>query len=148
MGILRSVLEANTFMTIASADAAGVPWATPVWFAHDRCVDLVWVSRPGARHSANIAGRPEVGIAVFDSTAAPADAQGVYVEAVARRVDRADEGFDRLLATFTERSVAEGLAAWTVDDVTEGAAHRLYVAHATAHYVLDSHDHRIPVTPD
>jgi hypothetical protein len=143
--LVRRIIEANRFMTIASADAAGVPWATPVWFAHDRYVDLVWVSRPEARHSANVAVRPEVGVVVFDSTVAPADAQGVYVEAVARRVEREDEALDHLLATFSDRSVAHGLAAWDVDDVTGAAPHRLYVARATAHYVLDGHDQRVAV---
>jgi hypothetical protein len=143
--LVRQVLDANAFMTIASADAAGVPWATPVWFAHDHYVDLVWVSHPDARHSANVAARPEVGIVVFDSTVAPAAAQGVYLEAVARRVDREDTAFDHLLATYAERSVARGLAAWTADEVTGDAAHRLYVAHATAHFVLDGHDRRTSV---
>ena len=145
MGIVRELLEANTFMTIATADAAGVPWATPVWFAHEVGVELVWASRPEARHSVNLGARPEVGIVVFDSTVAPADAQGLFVEAVAGEVSADD--LVRLLAAYSDRSVAEGLAPWDVADVTGDAAHRLYVARATAHFVLDGHDRRVAVAP-
>ena len=63
----------------------GPPWAISVWFAH-AAVDAdesVWVSRPGARHSQNIASRPAVAIAIFDSTVPVGGAAAVYVEAVA-----------------------------------------------------------------
>ncbi|MFL6120526.1 pyridoxamine 5'-phosphate oxidase family protein, partial [Actinophytocola sp.] len=33
--IARTILDANSFMTLATADGAGTPWATPVWFATD-----------------------------------------------------------------------------------------------------------------
>lgn len=48
---LGAIVEANAFMTLATADADGLPWATPVWFAHVDCAEFLWVSRPEARHS-------------------------------------------------------------------------------------------------
>ena len=33
-------------MTIATADADGTPWVTPVWFAPDGPDGLLWVSDP------------------------------------------------------------------------------------------------------
>jgi hypothetical protein len=30
--VLRSVVDANRFMTLATADEHGTPWASPVWF--------------------------------------------------------------------------------------------------------------------
>ena len=50
----KAMVDANAYMTIASADASGRPWATPVWFAHDRYTTFLWVSRPEARHSPSI----------------------------------------------------------------------------------------------
>jgi hypothetical protein len=45
------------------------------------------VSRPGARHSRNLAVRPEVGIVIFDSTVPEGEGQAVYVEALAAELD-------------------------------------------------------------
>jgi nitroimidazol reductase NimA-like FMN-containing flavoprotein (pyridoxamine 5'-phosphate oxidase superfamily) len=139
----RAIVDANAFMTIATADADGTPWATPVWFSHRAYAELVWVSRPGARHSRNIAARPEVGIVVFDSTVVPGEGRAVYAEARAGEVPA--EALDDLLSVYAERSVAQGLRVWTIDDVTGDAPHRLFVARTTAAYVLDERDRRQPV---
>ena len=32
----RRILEANRYVVLATVDAQGEPWATPVWFAHRR----------------------------------------------------------------------------------------------------------------
>ncbi len=144
----RRLIEANSYMTLATADSAGRPWATPVWFAH-AAVDgdeFVWVSRPGARHSQNIAGRPAVAIAIFDSTVPLGGAAAVYVEAVASEV-AADERA-AALAVYNERSVARDIRPWQEADVTGFAPHRLYRARASAVFVLDDRDQRIPVSGD
>jgi Pyridoxamine 5'-phosphate oxidase len=139
----RAIVDANAYLTLATADAAGTPWASPVWFAHDGYVRFVWVSRPDARHSQNVAARPEVGIVVFDSTVPVGGAQAVYVEATAEVVDDAD--LDRLIGVFSRRSEAQGGPPWTAADVAGDAAHRLYVARASAHYVLGPGDRRLSV---
>ena len=51
------------YMVLATADAAGLPWASPVWFAANDGREFYWVSRPEARHSRNLAVRAELGIA-------------------------------------------------------------------------------------
>src|SRR5215211_3043194 len=66
--VAREIIDANRYMTLATADGDGRPWASPVWYAHQGYTDLYWVSRPEARHSRNLAVRPEVGIVIFDST--------------------------------------------------------------------------------
>ena len=70
-------------MVLATADGAGAPWATPVWFATEDGRNLYWVSSPETRHSRNLAARPQVGIAIFDSTQAPGTGKGVYLSAMA-----------------------------------------------------------------
>ena len=67
--LARSVIDTNFYLTLATADQAGTPWASPVWYAHADYTEFVWISRPQARHSRNIAIRPAVGIVIFDSTA-------------------------------------------------------------------------------
>lgn len=66
---VRHIIEASRYLVLATADATGRPWSSPVYFAHIGCTEFFWVSSPEAAHSVNIAVRPEVGIAVFDSHA-------------------------------------------------------------------------------
>jgi hypothetical protein len=143
------VLAANTYMTLATADRDCRPWATPVWFGAVDCREFVWVSRPGARHSRNIAAVPAVGIVVFDSTVPVGGATAVYVEAEAAQVGDAGQHDDRAaaLAVYNDRGRAQGLPQWRDADVTGSAQFRLYRARASQVYVLDEHDHRVPV-PD
>jgi nitroimidazol reductase NimA-like FMN-containing flavoprotein (pyridoxamine 5'-phosphate oxidase superfamily) len=141
----RRIIDANGYLTLATADADGRPWATPVWFAHDGYTGFLWVSRPSTRHSANIAVRPEVSLVVFDSTAPINQGNAVYVEAVAEEVP--DAGIDAATAVYSAHAVANGGRPWRREDVVEPADFRLYRARATAHYVLDAHDSRVPVDP-
>ena len=67
---VRHIIEASRYPVLATADAAGRPWSTPVYFAHIGFTEFFWVSSPDVTHSRNIAARPEVGIAIFDSHAA------------------------------------------------------------------------------
>ena len=140
--VARSILDSNTYMTLATADEAGRPWASPVWYAHRDYRDFYWVSSPDATHSRNIAVRPELSIVIFDSHEA-GGWKAVYLSATAEQLDDLDEG----IAIFSRRSVEQGLPAWTPDKVRQPAKHRLYRATATEHFVLDPHDERIPVDP-
>ena len=54
--IARAVIDANGYMTIATADHAGQPWPSPVWYAHTGYQEFFWVSSPFTRHSRNLAG--------------------------------------------------------------------------------------------
>jgi hypothetical protein len=139
----RRVIDANLYMTIATADEVGSPWASPVYFAHADYREFIWVSKPGARHSQNIAARPHVGIAVFDSHAPISTGGGVYVAATAEEL----LGDDRhaALAAFSARSVGHGGGPFGVEDVEPPAALRIYRATASEHWVLDERDLRIPV---
>jgi hypothetical protein len=31
----REIVDRNRYLTVATADAAGRPWPSPVWYAHD-----------------------------------------------------------------------------------------------------------------
>ena len=106
--------------------------------------EFLWVSKPGARHSRNIAVRPEVGIVVFDSTVPISTGQGVYVDAVVDELtDSADLG--HYLELFSDSTVARGGRRFTPEDVAPGARLRFYRATATNHWLLDEHDERLPI---
>jgi len=141
----REIVDASSYLTLATASAEGVPWASPVWFAHENYTTFLWMSQPSARHSQNIAERADIALVIFDSNVSPRDRNAVFVEAAAEQVPDAD--LDRAVAIYSARSVARGLEPLEVHEVTGDASFRLYRAHASAHYVLeDEHDRRVRVT--
>jgi uncharacterized protein YhbP (UPF0306 family) len=141
--VVRAILDANRYMTLATADEPGSPWASPVWYATEDYGELFWVSSPDARHSHNISVRPQVAIAIFDSRQAPLTGQGVYIAATAGQLS--GSALDRGLATFSRIAQAQGLASWERSDVQSPARHRLYQATALQHFVLSDHDERLAV---
>jgi hypothetical protein len=132
--IARTIIDANLYMVLATADAAGHPWASPVYFANAGYAELFWVSSPDATHSRNIAVRPQVGIVVFDSQVPIGTGQGVYMAAVAEELTGRE--LQRGIEVFSHRSLAHGGVAWTPDDVQGAAGLRLYRASATEHWIL------------
>jgi len=142
--VATAIIDANAYMTLATADADGTPWASPVWFAADRYRQLLWVSRPAARHSRNVAARPDVGIVIFDSTVPEGQAQAVYLDARAEPAAEAD--LPRLMAVYSERSVARFDTPWPVAKVTGEAPLRLYVATVREVFVLDEDEQRMSVS--
>ena len=144
----RDIIEASRYLVLATADATGRPWSSPVYFAHIGFTEFYWVSSPDAAHSRNIVVRPEVGIAVFDSHAEIGTGQGVYMSAAATLVEDGEnaEGIE----AFSRRSVAHGGREWTSQDVRPGGGIRLYRATADSLWILAKDgqpDHRIPVPP-
>jgi|SRR4051812_1092668 nitroimidazol reductase NimA-like FMN-containing flavoprotein (pyridoxamine 5'-phosphate oxidase superfamily) len=135
----RRIIDANSYLTLATVDGQGQPWATPVWFAPRGCAEFYWVSRPGARHSRNIAGSPAVGIVVFDSTVPVGGGSAVYAEAEAVQVEAAHIG------VFSAHAKRRGIGEWTGSDVSGSAQFRLYRARVSRLFVLDDHDGRVPV---
>jgi nitroimidazol reductase NimA-like FMN-containing flavoprotein (pyridoxamine 5'-phosphate oxidase superfamily) len=141
----KAIVDANSYLTLGTADAVGTPWASPVWYAHASYREYFWVSRPGARHSQNIAVRPEVGIVIFDSTVPIGTGKAVYMAAFAEEVSDDDE-VARGIEVFSERSLAQGGRAWTPEDVGPSGRVRLYRARASEQFVLSPEDERLPLT--
>ena len=143
---VRDIIEANQYLVLATADATGRPWSSPVYFAHIDFTEFFWVSSVHVTPSRNIAARPEVGIVVFDSQAAIGTGQGVYMSAVAKLLGTGE--ISSGIEAFSRRSVAHGGREWTREDVRPGAGLRLYRATADSHWILAKDgrpDNRIPV---
>ena len=134
VAIARAIVDSNSYMTLGTADADGLPWASPVWYAPEAYGELFWLSSPEARHSRNLAARPELSIVIFDSTVRIGTGQAVYMSAIAAQPEGAD--LDRGLELFSRHSVARGGREWTHENVGR-AALRLYRARVLAHWVLD-----------
>jgi hypothetical protein len=142
----RTVLDDTRYAVLATADADGAPWVTPVWFAHDDLDRLYWLSWPGSRHSQLIERRPEIALTVFDTNAAPNEGTAFYATAHARQCP--DEQIDEGLEWVNRRSLAQGIGEVTRERITGGSRLRLYVADITEAWVLDQDadvDQRAPV---
>jgi pyridoxamine 5'-phosphate oxidase-like protein len=142
--LARRIVDANLYMVLGTADSEGRPWASPVYFAHAHYREFVWVSKPGAVHSQNIAVRPEISIVVFDSQVPIGTGQGVYMSAVAEQLT-GDER-EPAIEVFSQRSLAHGGGPFTVADVDDASRLRLYRAVASEQFALDANDFRVPVT--
>ena len=152
--LARTIIDSNQYMVLGTADRAGHPWVSPVWFASEDCKHFHWVSSSEARHSANVAARPEVAIAIFDSTVAVGGAQAVYMSGRAEELTGAE--LVRGIQVFGRLSEADVGRRWGLVDVGPPSLFRLYRATVSEHYVLipGSHpelgtgvDRREPVTP-
>jgi nitroimidazol reductase NimA-like FMN-containing flavoprotein (pyridoxamine 5'-phosphate oxidase superfamily) len=132
--VARGVIDANRYMALGTADEAGHPWVSPVWFASEDYRTFHWVSSPDAKHSRNLATHPEVAIAIFDSSVPVGGAQAVYLKGVAKELTDAElrdglEVFDRVSRKDIDRG-------WDLNDVQGSAPFRLYRATVTESWVL------------
>ena len=144
--IAKVIIDTNLYMTLGTADAAGAPWVSPVYYAPVGYGEFLWISSPDAKHSQNVRSRPNVAIVIFDSTAPIATGQGVYMSATAHELS-ADE-VDERIAVFSRRSVGHGGRPFVSGDVEAPSAFRLYAAIVNGHFVLEAdHDRRVAVSP-
>jgi nitroimidazol reductase NimA-like FMN-containing flavoprotein (pyridoxamine 5'-phosphate oxidase superfamily) len=134
--IARAILDDANYVVLATADADGVPWASPVWFATEDYWELYWVSYPGARHSENITVRPQIAMVVFDSTVPPGTGQGVYMTATAEQLTD-PAAIEHGIGVFSRESVRQGDKEWGLERVTGDARLRLYRASVHDCSILD-----------
>jgi nitroimidazol reductase NimA-like FMN-containing flavoprotein (pyridoxamine 5'-phosphate oxidase superfamily) len=127
-----TVVAANKYLTLATVDGDGRPWATPVYFTPDGHTHVYWVSTPEARHSRNVAANPDVSIAIFDSTVPIGGAEAVFLTAHAQLVP-ADE-LDECARLFASR--LPEVRDYTADALRAPAELRLYRATVTEAWVL------------
>jgi hypothetical protein len=137
--IAKSIIDANIYMVLGSADGTGTPWVSPVYFASRDYTNFYWVSSPQVRHSLNISVRSQISVVIFDSRLPIGTGQGVYMEAMAGELIDAD--VETGIGVYSQASVRDGASEWSLDDVLSPAPYRLYRARATGHWVLDREDH-------
>ncbi len=143
--VARTIIDTNDYLTLGTADAAGRPWVSPLWYASVGYTEFYWVSSPEARHSRNLVARSEVGLVIFDSRTPVGEGQGVFASAVAEELAGAD--LDRSIVLFSHASRDRGAGTWDLQEVRPPAAYRLYRATASEHWVLDPAGHPDRRTP-
>lgn len=142
--LARQVIDANRYLVLATADQHGVPWVSPVWYAHAGYHEFLWVSDPQARHSRSIEVRPQVSVVIFDSSLPASAVPAVYLSGTAGVVT--GPGLEKSIELYSRRSQEQGLPEWRLADVRAPARPRLYRAVAAEQFVLQAGgDARIPV---
>ena len=154
--MVGNIIRDNVYMVLGTADDAGRPWVSPVFYGAHASRDFYWISSPEVTHSRNLAGRPRVSIVIFDSRApvGTGGSRAVYMAATAAEVREDDLERSLAYAGFADRGGREPTPA----DLRTPAPYRLYRATATEHSVLCpraagepcaehgfDYDHRTPV---
>ncbi|GLL02251.1 hypothetical protein GCM10017581_039930 [Dactylosporangium matsuzakiense] len=139
----RELLDEHRYVVLGTADGHGDPWVSPVFYALDGYSSVLWLSRPDARHSRNLAVRPRLSLVVYDSTAAIGAAKAVYMTARAA-ID--PDGLD----AYNRGCTAKGAEPFPPEKINDNGPFRLYRAVVDEHWVLDPtvpRDERTPVSP-
>jgi hypothetical protein len=131
--IARTIIDANLYMTLGTADEAGAPWVTPVFYAAAGYTELYWTSSLEARHSRNLARRPQASMVVFDSQVPAYTGQAVYMTATAEEL--AGAALDRGIEVFPGPAERGGRAL-TLEELRPPSPYRLYRATVSQHWIL------------
>jgi uncharacterized protein YhbP (UPF0306 family) len=130
--IARDLIDTNNYLVLGTADAAGTPWVSPVFYVHRDYRDFYWASAPTTRHSHNVAVRPDIGIAIYDSHSPVGHAEAVYLAARAALVP--DDELEHTAAIYNSR--LPGQKQFDPAALRPPALLRLYRATAIEHSVL------------
>lgn len=131
--LARTIIDANLYITLGTADPDGRPWVSPVYFATDDYRDFYWVSDPEAAHSRNLAVRPQMSGVIFDSQLPAYTGQAVYLSGVGAELSGPD--LDRGLAIYPG-AADRGAGTMTRDEIVPPSPYRLYRARASRLSVL------------
>ena len=131
--IARAIIDANVYMALGTADEAGHPWVSPVFYASAGYAEFYWISSPEVTHSRNLGRRPQASIVVFDSKAPVGTGQAVYMSAIAQRVP--EDELDRGLEIYPGPPERGG-RAFAAEDLRPPAPYRLYRATVSQHSIL------------
>jgi hypothetical protein len=130
--IARQVITANNYLALGTADPTGAPWVSPVYYTPDGYTDFYWASSPETLHSRNLARRPEVSIAIYDSHSPIGGAEAVYLTAIAAQVP--DGELEHAAAIYHSRLPDE--MHFALDQLRAPGLFRLYRATAVEQSVL------------
>jgi uncharacterized protein YhbP (UPF0306 family) len=144
--IARTIIDANLYMVLGTANETGQPWVSPVYYAAKGYKEFYWVSSPEVKHSRNVVLHPRISIVIFNSQAPIGTGQAVYISALAEQLSGA--ATESGIEIYSQVSLGHRGPAWSVKDVQTPAQYRLYRATALEYWILDPDghpDHRMPV---
>jgi uncharacterized protein YhbP (UPF0306 family) len=131
--IARTIIDGNHYLTLATSNASGEPWASPVFYSVDGYRDFYWISSQDATHSKNLKCRPAVAFAILNSADPVGSGQAVYIRANAEELTHpCDEEALRIYPGAPSR----GARHVTADQVRGLSPFRVYRARAADYSIL------------
>ena len=112
------------YMTLATADASGQPWNSPLFTAHDEHYNFYWTSPARAHHSQNILTNNKIFLVIFSSQAIEGASEGVYIKARGQLVEDSNET-QQALKLLAQRA---GKSAEAMNQLFDGDGLRVYKA--------------------
>jgi uncharacterized protein YhbP (UPF0306 family) len=76
----KKIIVSNKYLTLATADAQGIPWAAPLFYAYDDEYNFYFLSAKDSLHAEHIEVNHRVALAIFDSTVPLGEGDGVQIE--------------------------------------------------------------------
>ncbi len=113
----RALLDGVPALTLATC-AAGIPWATDVYFAAAG-YELIFFSSPASRHCRNLAENPQCAVTVHPEAATWREIRGLQMEGTAARLDASAAQADATAAYLAKFPYAKAL----MSDMRTVAAH-------------------------
>lgn len=128
----RTIIDSTRYMALGTTDPDGRARVSPVYYAPRGYGEVFWISSTQTHHSRNIAERPHVSMAIFDSTAPIGTAQAVYLKATAEVLP--DEEFEEWVE-FACRPRFPEQKVFPREELQAPAQFRLYRARVSEHSV-------------
>ncbi|OGZ30295.1 MAG: hypothetical protein A2931_02010 [Candidatus Niyogibacteria bacterium RIFCSPLOWO2_01_FULL_45_48] len=82
--VLKYLAE-NKLMSLATSSKNGGPWASTLFFAFDKNLNILFFSRPDTRHCKNILKNPRVALTINQNWGGLGSIKGLQISGVARR---------------------------------------------------------------
>jgi len=100
---LRELAESVSTMTLATTGADSFPYATPVYFASDECLNLYFFSEPTSLHSQHSAQNPQAAAAIYPPCQGWRDIRGLQLRGTVHLVESGecwDQAWNLYVAKF------------------------------------------------
>lgn len=127
--VARKLIQYNHHMVVATADAQGKPWISPVFYMYDEHFNLYWVSDKSALHSQNIRHNRCVAICIFGPISQEEEDKihGIYIDAEVSELTDENE-ITSAASILRQRTQPDKFMIKSLADVAGIAAWRIYKA--------------------
>lgn len=137
--IVKDIIAKNQYLTLATVDAKGNPWASPVAYIYDEDFKFYWASMHSSRHQININHSPRIAFAVFDSTQKWGEGIGIQVEATVNQISLGE--LPKVTAMYFSRKYPYGEATGPLvlglKKLLQGSIYHFYKATPTKVWMPD-----------
>lgn len=79
------IIASERYMTLATADPSGNPWAATLFYAYDTMYNFCFLSAKDSLHAQHLNINHKAAVSIFDSHIPPEAADGVQIECSARQ---------------------------------------------------------------